>query len=171
MGLLTDLIEKANEATKLKVAKTTPNVANQVAAHIQAIAPDLAMVKGLWFSGSNVWKFVYGETPADGSDIDCFFLQKAPMDFSMFEDQRHALLQRLGYEDTDAVWDTVKTGANLDKYAQGCKFMHRGRKVDVWVGHDNVAETLGDYPTASHAHCRVAFSFEHGLVIIPNEVA
>lgn len=176
------MIEKAREKSLTKVALTTPNVANVIAAHLRAVAPDLVVIPNIWFSGSNVWKHLYGETPSPSSDLDVFFISAyrkrdgllslmSNVVFGDYEDPRVSLLTDLGVPVADAEFTMTKTGRELDKYSQGCKFLFKGRKVDCWQGHDSVAATLNDYPGASHGHCRAAFSFTDGLVVLPNEQA
>jgi hypothetical protein len=171
-----DLIAKCTERNLTKVSSPTPNVANLIAAHIRHIAPELAAVPGLWFSGSNVWRWLYNDgDPAPDADIDCFFTKPVNRasdgGFGSWTDQRSELVRTLGIPPSDQEWSTVRTGFQQDKYAMGVKFLFKGRKVDLWEGLETAALTLADYPTASHAHCRAAFSFTEGLVVLPNEAA
>lgn len=167
---------KAKAATK--VSSTTPNVANLIAAHIQRIAPELAKVPNLWFSGSNVWRWLYaGDPPAEDADIDVFFcgehrtVWKEGILGPEWHQAADVLIKDLGIPSGDSMHSPVRTGRNLDMYGVGIKALYNGRKLDVWAGGDTVAETLNNYPTTSHAHCRAAFSFTEGLVVLPNEAA
>lgn len=168
---LQELIKKARVNSLTKVALTSPNVANIIAAHIRAVAPDLVGIPNIWFSGSNVWKHLYGETPDADADIDVFFLKACSKELGGYKDPCMYLRAELGLTSADAYWLNFKTCANKGSYARGCKFLHNGRKVDCWQGKDSIAATLNDYPKASHAHCRAAFSFTDGLVVLPNEAS
>jgi hypothetical protein len=168
--MLTD--SKVKAATK--ASRTTPNAANLVAAHLRATCPDLCDVPDLWFSGSNVWKALYGETPDPDADIDVFMLQ-APRDPADFDEYPFSagwrLCQQLGIPCDDTLESGVTTGRDEDLYAMGMKALYKGRKLDIWEGASTVRATLENYPTRTHAHCRAAFSFTEGLVVLPNEAA
>jgi hypothetical protein len=174
--VLTDAIEAAKDKAATKVSRTEPNLANDVAAHIRRIAPELALVPNLWFSGSNVWRILYGETPADDADIDVFFAgpHRLVTKQGILGDVREAadeLVKTLGIQSGDSMHSPVRTGRNEDLYGVGIKALWRGKKLDIWAGGETVAETLNNYPSRTHAHCRAAFSFTEGLVVLPTEAA
>lgn len=176
--LLTAAIEEHKAKAATKVSSPTPNVANLIAAHIRRIAPELAEVKNLWFSGSNVWRWMYaGDPPAEDADLDVFFCgphRSVSVNGILGPEWYPAadrLIQDLGIPRGDSMHVPVRTGRDLDLYGMGLQALYKGRKLDVWAGGETVAETLSNYPTVSHAHCRAAFSFTEGLVVLPNEAA
>lgn len=61
----------------MKVSLTLANAANKVRNHLLAKWPELQYAPGIWFSGSQVWSWVYGMVPPETSDTDIFALQDA----------------------------------------------------------------------------------------------
>lgn len=179
MATIQELTDAAAAKNLGKTSWAVPNVANTIAEHLRKVAPELCDIPGLWFSGSNVWRHLYAcDPPARDADLDVFFVgghleSKTILGLlgDQYVDRREALLDRLGVPKTDRIYPTVKTGPAGDNYAQGCHALYQGRKLDVWCNGPTVQDVLSDYPKASHAHCRAAFSFEHGLVVLPNECA
>lgn len=174
---LTAAIEAHREKTKAKVSKPWMNMANIIGEHLKRIAPDLAARPNLWFSGSNVWSFLYGEVPAEDADIDVFYCgphRQVLRDGILgpeWQQARWKLMEDLGIPASERMHVPVRTGRHQDLYGMGIQALYKGRKLDVWDGGETVVETLSNYPTVSHAHCRAAFSFTDGLVVLPNEAA
>ncbi len=171
----------------MKVSLPIPNVANAIAAHVSAAWPELAAVTGVWFTGSQIWSWLYAGPPLAGSDWDIFALD---------ERSAAAVADRLGLRGLPAcrtrdkrngaprtVSDRhvpvlapplVEDDGSPDGtgYSEGyCYATERG-ELDLWLAEPGgVIAELRSYPSGSHAHCRAAFSFTDGLVVLPNECA
>lgn len=168
---LKTLIEEATERTLKKTSLSVGNVANRVAAHLRNRCPELCAIPGLWFSGSNVWAFLYGQEPDPNADLDVFMLQPKITVENCFDDPRRALCKQLGIADEDMELSKVKTGPDEDQYKEGIKALYKGGKLDIWEAVGTPQDALRDYPGRTHAHCRAAFSFADGLIVLPNEEA
>lgn len=163
----------------LKVSLDLPNAANKVRDHLLAKWPELQWVANIWFSGSQVWSWLYHMVPPETSDLDIFALKDAPPHvsyegdglFSMTRVERHpiaAALHALGLKPEEGRPKPAKAGYE----DSGMDITHPRGEIDVWTSKGRtVADVLGMYPGHSHAHCRAAFSFQHGLVVLPNECA
>jgi hypothetical protein len=177
----------------MKISLSLPNVANEIAARVAARWPELARdpIPGVWFTGSNVWELLYPELsdrrPPLGRDWDIF---------TIGEDAAHQVAARLGLARYPACRTKDKRhGAPMTidpahvpnlvvlpmdcvdpdtgpSYGEGyCYATERG-EVDLWISTPgDVLGELRTYPAGSHAHCRAAFSFTDGLVVLPNELA
>lgn len=165
---LADLMELSREKTAKKESLTDANVANQIAAHLMHRCPELCAIPDLWFSGSNVWSFLYGKEPPPDSDIDVFMIGTTTNDVWV-ADQRISLCRRLGIAADDMTLSMVRTGFDGDLYMQGVKALYKGTKLDIWECGETPWVALRNYPTKTHAHCRAAFSFTDGLIVLPNE--
>jgi hypothetical protein len=167
----------------VKLSLSIPNQANFVAGHVATAFPSLARdpIDGVWFTGSNVWSFVLGIDPRSGSDWDIFV---------MSESAALGVVVRLGLLKFPACeTDKKRTGErfisagnfprlprlpNVDRYSGGDGFCYAtdAGDVDVWISTaGDPAGELRSYPSDSHAHCRAAFSFTGGLIVLPNEHA
>lgn len=172
MGIFDGLIDKT-----VKTAQPWPNTANKVKAHIAAKWPELTTVPGLWFSGSQVWSFLYDKEPPADSDWDIFVCKDAAPVVS-YEGAFLAgptRIERPPLEEAMArikpLSVTPRTPANPKYTSNGADVKTDRGDIDVWTSHGaSVAAVLRDYP-ATHAHCRAAFSFTEGLVVLPNEAA
>lgn len=154
----------------------TPNVANRIGAHLAAKWPELRHIEGLWFSGSQVWSFLYDKLPPLGSDTDIFVMADArPVQtltsFGVVTRSPLAeMMHRLGLED-DAAKPRVPPQGKTHYVPDGMDVEHERGSFDVWTTQAaTVRGQLQSYP-GSHSHCRSAFSFTEGLVVLPNEAA
>lgn len=166
---LASLIASAAEKTKTKASLPLANVANRIATHLMRRCPELCAIPGLWFSGSNVWPFLYGKEPPTDADIDVFLVGATDPDG--FDDPRVNLCKQLGIAPDDMTLSGVQSGFDGDLYMQGVKALYKGNKLDIWECGETPWVALRNYPTKSHAHCRAAFSFADGLIVLPNEMA
>lgn len=169
----------------MKVSSKEHNVANWIADHVARRFPELAAdpIPGVWFTGSNVWSLLYGipSPSAECADWDIFTIGEATaaqvalrlelgaMPACRTKDKRTANVER---SVAKANVPHLVPGANGSPYGEGYSYLTPRGEVDLWISSpgDALAE-LRTYPTASHAHCRAAFSFTDGLVILPNECA
>lgn len=173
----------------MKVSTAEHNLANWIAEHIARAFPELAAnpIPGVWFTGSKVWSMAYGlpSCSAEAVDWDIFTVDEnaacrlvTGMGWNLlpaFKTNEKRLSKR-----PEPAVDPERHIPKLSKtigpdgcaYSDGyCYLTDRG-PVDVWVSADrDVLGELRTYPTESHAHCRVAFSFTDGLVMLPNERA
>lgn len=155
---------------------TSPNAANRIAEHLTKKWPELVHINGLWFSGSQVWSHLYGKEPPATSDTDVFVLADAPgvQMHSFFGTTTRPplaeLMHRLGLPESAAKPRTVS--ADKPHYIpDGCDITHERGEFDVWTTKAaTVQGQLRSYPR-SHSHCRAAFSFTEGLIVLPNEEA
>lgn len=173
------------------------NVANLVERHVVEYWPDLVRhpVPGLWFTGSRVWRILYPDLvdlvdhadPRGASatrDWDIFALADDParelVDLLGLDrcpacrtSEKHERAGRPAVERTVSCTHVPVIRPDVDaSYDDGFSYLTpRGDVVDLWVSTlGTAAAELRDYPAASHAHCRAAFSLEDGLVVLPNEV-
>lgn len=178
---------KAGAAPATKVSWTDRNVANDIKDHLQKLVPELFnnTVEGredssflkaaVWVTGSNVWRFVYGDVPDPSSDIDIIVAIKgrpvySPSHHQWFKEHDEArdhLVKQLGLIQ---VASTSPSGVAEEK--KGAKYIDvKGRTFDIWYAH-TVQDALADYPEHSHAQARVAYSpAENLLVMLPNSKA
>lgn len=170
-----------------KLSISDHNVANWIAHHVAVRFPDLAKnpIPGVWFTGSNIWSLLYGtaSASAEAKDWDIFTLD----DLTALQ-----LVTGMGWnlcpsfptrdkrtKERDPVVNTCHipklgqgTDRNGNRYSDGYCYLTQAGEIDVWVtGMGGVLEEIRTYPSASHAHCRAAFSFTDGLIVLPNEAA
>lgn len=138
------------------------NAANLIATHITVRWPALTAIRGLWFTGSQVWEHLYGRKPSTFSDLDMFELGGFGAHFR--RSPIAAAVRALSL--TEAMRVPKGSRPNGRHYLRP-----DGRMFDMWRGKPTVVATLQAYPSVSHAHCRAAFSFTEGLVVLPNEAA
>lgn len=168
---------QSDEHPRGKVSLTTPNPANLVAAHIRETWPELAQnpIPGLWFTGSRVWNFAYGTPLSADADWDLFSLHLQAIDavVARLELTEHPSCRTAAKHAPDArSIDSARIPVNPGSYEDGYSYETPRGVVDLWLAKDGSAYAeLESYPQRSHAHCRVAFSFTEGLLMLPNEVA
>lgn len=56
-------------------------------------------------------------------------------------------------------------------YKAGWSYATPRGDVDLWLSPGGAYDEISTYPAESHAHCRMAFSFTEGLLVLPNETA
>lgn len=171
-----------------KTSTTEHNIANWIAQHVAARFPELAdnPIPGVWFTGSNVWSMLYGYPSASAQcgDWDVFATSElvaiqlvTGMGWNLLPAyptrDKQANLKKPIVSATGNIPSLTKSVApNGCAYSDGfCYITERG-EVDVWVAADgDVIDEIKAYPVESHAHCRAAFSFTDGLIVLPNERA
>lgn len=179
MGLLDGLFEKIDNRPAAR--DLTPNVANKVADHLRAKWPELAGIPGLWFSGSQVHSIVRGVEPPAESDTDIFCLKNAPKVFTteavawgvatIERSIEQEVMVRLKVDAVGTSTATPRPPKNPMYNSNGVDITTPKGAVDFWTSEaDTVAGQLRMYPR-SHSHCRAAFSFTEGLIVLPNEEA
>lgn len=149
-------------STLNQLALNAPNIANDIAKSLSDLHRPLmewicnrAEVDDIWITRSRVWSHLYTNlTPVTPfTDLDILCTNKC--DPSIFH-----LCPDLQYNGT------------CGKYAlsPGLKFNLDSTPitVDAWNRPKPIFSVLLDYPESSHAHCRVAFNFVNGLVVLPN---
>lgn len=162
------------------MSMTDGNIANRIAAHVAKRFPDLAAhpIGDIWFTGSSVWSLVYG-LPSPGHDWDIFALNElaatqlvTTMNWN-FCPAFKTREKRTGDRTPEINWEkNIPTGHGRSSYSDGYCYMTPGGEVDVWISDSgSAAVELRSYPIASHSHCRAAFSFTDGLIVLPNENA
>lgn len=152
-----------------KRSTTDANVANQIEAHLRSIIPEAFEVPGVWVSGSNVWKFLYGQVPAEDSDIDVICEPDNPRGGNL-PTPRTQLVVRANAEAVRECQPSVPCDVN----GGGMKYrrMRDGRTIDMWNADGDVIGSLRRYPEHSHAHCRAAYNCHDGvLIVLPNPKA
>lgn len=167
-------------APPLKVSWTEPNVANRIRDHLLKVIPEAFDIDGVWVTGSNVWRFIYGNVPSPDADIDVFVedvvttvVVPTPMGPGEVTDTARTLfLRRLEIEAQAPTAPSAGARADLEGTKSKLK---DGRTVDVWrteYGSNPIVDTLMGYPEHSHAHCRAAYNCKTGvLIVLPNPKA
>lgn len=170
----------------LKYAHPFANLANAIEAHVTSTWPEVAREapQGIWFTGSHIWYFLYPNlhqlTPGLGRDWDIFTIGEAPARWIVgVYDWNHTPSCR-----THDKWGVVPRIVDVSRipavpgsvgtsgYGDGYSYQTDRGIVDLWISEfDNPLAELRAYPTISHAHCRTAWSFTEGLLILPNERA
>jgi hypothetical protein len=174
----------------MKVSLPTPNIANAIAERIADKFPELAddPIGGIWFTGSNVWSLLYPDQPVRERDWDIFAVSEqaahrvavrlslAANPACRTKDKRHHVPKTISAAHVPNLAG-VRPTEDVDSefgpsYGGGyCYATDRG-EVDLWISTPgDVLGELQTYPTGSHAHCRAAFSFTDGLIVLPNECA
>lgn len=175
MGILDSLFDSIKRVGP-EPRDLTPNVANKVAEHLRAKWPELAGIPGLWFSGSQVHSIVRGVEPPAASDTDIFILKDAESVTTIgpfgatTRTPLAEMMARLGLADAAAT-PRQPPPERPDYHPNGMDIEHPRGQFDVWTAvATTVQGQLRAYPR-SHSHCRAAFSFMDGLVVLPNEEA
>lgn len=155
-------------APPAKVSRPEPNVANQIREHLLGRIPEAFEVDGVWITGSNVWRFLYGELPDVLSDIDVIVEPITTSVGDRTDSARRLFLDQLGATYIRDCSPSVPADIN----AEGAKYESKGRTIDVWETTDNIPGSLSRYPDHSHAHCRAAYNCKTGvLIVLPNTKA
>lgn len=171
----------------MKVSTHDHNVANWIAAHVARRFPELFdnPIPGVWFTGSNIWSQLYGipSPSAEARDWDIFTLDEGTalklvtgMGWNLFP-AFQTKEKRTGNREPTVNPDRhipKLTYSNMtgNSYSEGYCYVTPAGDVDVWVTSESgVLEEIRTYPSSSHAHCRAAFSFTDGLIMLPNEAA
>ncbi len=152
-----------------KVSWTEPNLANLIEAHLRVVLPEATGVDGIWVTGSNVWRFVYGDMPEPGSDIDVI------AELQTWTSPRQELKDRLKIVSSAPTAPSTVSRPDLN----GAKhLLEDGRTIDIWENNTGVTGIAGvvlmlrEYPEHSHAHCRAAYNPSSGmLLVLPNTKA
>lgn len=170
-----------------KISTTEHNIANWIAHHVARRFPALAdnPIPGVWFTGSSVWSLLYGvpSPSAEAKDWDIFTETELSaiqlvtgMGWNLLpsfptRDKRHSVREpKVVAHNLPSL--SNKLGPDGCAYSDGFCYVTPEGDVDVWVTAEGDAiSELRTYPTESHAHCRAAFSFTDGLLILPNERA
>jgi hypothetical protein len=159
------------------------NLANVVEEHVTHTWPEIALAAptDIWFTGSHIWHFLYPDRPPPlVRDWDIFTIGVAPARW---------IVGIYGWNHTPSCHTSHKWGASpriinvshipaipgsvsASGYGDGYSYQTDRGIVDLWISEfDNPLAELRAYPTASHAHCRAAWSFTKGLIVLPNERA
>lgn len=148
------------EAPATKVSWTDANVANIIGNHLRTLLPEAFKIDGVWLTGSNVWRFLYGDVPSDTSDIDV-----------MVHDNGMAKGLLLEATKAELVTNTTPSG-HVDSDGQKYR-LPNGRTMDIWTASQRTpAAALLTYPDHSHAQCRAAYNAKDGyLIVLPNPKA
>lgn len=167
----------------MKVSTDCPNIANRIARHVAQRFPELAKnpIGGIWFTGSNVWSLLYGETTPI-ADWDIFTLDELSalrlvtgMSWNMcpaFPTKQKQTNERVPIVSVTNIPSLSKSvDSHGNSYSEGYCYLTEQGEVDVWVCNGSALTELRTYPDKSHAHCRAAFSFTDGLIVLPNEAA
>lgn len=165
-----------------KVSRTDRTIANELRDRVLARFPELAAdpIPGVWFTGSNIWTALLGEDAPEGADWDVVLASDSKTELGpvIVRDQlveRCKLGAPVGAT-KDKPGSLRATTSGDDAYTsrdtRGLYYETLDGQVDVWFSPDgSVLGALRQYKTASHAHCRAAFSLIDGLVSLPNELA
>lgn len=173
-----------------KRSRPLANLANLVEEHVAWAWPEIARAapSDVWFTGSRVWGLLYPDLPAREPplepDWDIFTIGEAParwlvdvMGWRRMPACRTRDKWRAGTRSVDAghvptLGDGEVTSGRPTGYNDGYSYETDRGVVDLWISSlgSAVAE-IRAYPTESHAHCRVTWSFADGLIVLPNERA
>lgn len=171
----------------MKVSTNEHNVANWIACHVARRFPELATnpIPGTWFTGSNVWSLLYGvpSPSAEARDWDIFTETElgaiqlvTGMGWNLLpsfptRDKRSKVREPVVHEHRMPSL-SKKLGPDGCAYSDGFCYVTEQGDIDVWVTAEGSAlRELQTYPPESHAHCRAAFSFTDGLLMLPNDRA
>lgn len=155
----------------IKVALTTPNMANAVLQHLMSleVAPLVQLrLPGTYIAGSNVHR------PAQGLPVDA----SADVDIIVEGDETLAFVRGLDVIDrlhlVSSGFDTFPSMLESRDQATmpGVKYLTVGGKtVDLW-GMADVHRALMQFPEHSHASSRIAWDCQNGcLIMYPNTQA
>jgi hypothetical protein len=161
------------------------NLANRVEQHVTHTWPEIARAAppAVWFTGSHIWHFLYPELsercPPLIRDWDIFTIGDTPARWIVeVYGWNHAPSCR-----TSDKWSAARTidtshipaipgSVSVSGYGDGYSYQTDRGIIDLWISEfANPLDELRAYPTASHSHCRAAWSFTEGLIILPNERA
>lgn len=151
-------------ATPVKISYNIGNVANTIAKSLNNAIPSVVVESDkypeLWFTGSRVWASLYNVGISTSTDYDLVTCDKPT--FTYFENWfRTGKLPLSG--------DTMVARPNKYGPSNGWDICTSGVNFDLWLsGEDSIVNELKRYPEYSHAHCRAAFNFHYGLIVMPN---
>jgi len=178
-----------------KHSQSIANLANLVEDRMGRAWPEIAGAAptGVWFTGSRVWRLLYPDLAevdhaACASDWDIFTIGEEPALWIVDRLRlRHVpscrTSDKWGGELGPAAWiaDGTRVPAwrpgeagrtSGSGYGDGYSYRTDRGIVDLWISSlDSALAEIRAYPTASHAHCRAAWSFADGLIVLPNESA
>jgi hypothetical protein len=161
------------------------NLANTIEEHVARAWPEVARTAtpNVWFTGSHIWHFLYPallqQDPPLPRDWDIFTIGATPA---------QGLVDLYGWNltpscRTNEKWtapriiDTSRIpktpgSVSTSGYGDGYSYKTDRGIVDLWISEfESPLAEIREYPTASHAHCRAAWSFTDGLIVLPNERA
>jgi hypothetical protein len=156
-----------------KTSLTNINIANCISEYISAALPkavEFSLIEnGIWFTGSRVWSQIYYITPSNLSDWDIVCIDET-------ESKAEKLATNLcNYCSWPYNIKTNKYGTigYLIPQIHSINPLASPTSVnvvtgDVWWNATSISNVLSGYPQKSHAHCRIAYSFTEGLVMLPN---
>lgn len=173
----------------MKYSIPISNVANQVAVHVATTWPELAgePICDLWFTGSQIWHHLYPDLPRREptlpSDWDVVAMTElasdrmvsrfglAAMPACLTRDKKTEGKRRMVDPRHVPRLAPPSDGVRPVGYDDGFSYLLGRGELDLWIsGQASIADELRSYPDGSHAHCRAAFSFTDGLVVLPNGI-
>jgi hypothetical protein len=175
----------------LKVSHPLANLANMIEEHVTHTWPEIARTAppDVWFTGSHIWHFLYPELsqrePPLIRDWDIFTIEDATAQWIIGVygwNRRPSCRTSDKWGRAPRIIDvtripvlqtrTPRGGISVSGYGDGYSYQTDRGIVDLWISDlgSPLAE-LKAYPTVSHAHCRAAWSFTDGLIVLPNEHA
>lgn len=138
-------------------SRTDPNVANRVDHWLRTNWPELVELAGVWFTGSSVWSFLYGEQPKWDADLDVI---------AESDGAREAVklaVERMKVEPPPG----AKTATSLG----GERIWTTRGSIDLWKD-SNPLVAIRNYMVGTHDHARVAYSpRDKVMLLIPNDAA
>lgn len=158
--------------SQIKHSLTTKNTANIIAECLSINYTDFVHYaltnKGIWFTGSQVWSLAYGNTSGGilssvlgGSDLDIFCVNNDSYSSTNVRADFHSAMN-MGTGTPKG--PAIKYGGTNNGEVYTTKY----GSVDIWNDDKSVTDMLLVYPEGSHAHCRMAYSFTEGLIMLPN---
>jgi hypothetical protein len=176
----------------IKHSHPLANLANAVEEHVAGTWPELARAAptDVWFTGSHVWHLLYPSPPQrdlpEIRDWDIFTIGEGPAQWivktlewnrtpSCRTSDKWGAAPRIIdvlHVPTVPTLQTIRPNGNVSGYGDGYSYQTDRGIVDLWItALDSPLAELKAYPTISHAHCRAAWSFADGLIVLPNECA
>lgn len=171
-----------------KVSWTRPNPANAIEAWLMAKWPDFPKIQYVWITGSSVWRHVYGEEVEPDADLDIFVSRNghpyispyASFSFADATTRADRLYKEIGEAEAEVLMWARKhetapptENAKLTTSLGGTRVYTSKGSFDIWQANGTfVRDQIGNYPPASHAHCKAAVCpATRELIIMPNDAA
>lgn len=175
-----------------KQSRPLANLANAIEEHVTRAWPEIARAAptDVWFTGSNVWHLLYPDLPVQDlapiRDWDIFTIGEDParwlvetlewnrMPSCRTSDKWNSLPRTIDIEHIPTIpaIQTIDPAGHVHGYGDGYSYQTSRGIVDLWISSlGSALAELRAYPTVSHAHCRAAWSFTDGLIVLPNEQA